>query len=117
MHAQNYVRNKKKKVWTKKKNGLYGWKILRTRLAKISDLKLTPRAGTPTSALGQSKWVPANIGISNNKTSNEKENRKLKYTFEGVGYSILGKKSKSLDESEEQKNVVGDEMNGEANLV
>ena len=117
VHAQNDARSVKQKVWTKKKNGLYGWKILRTRLAKISDLKQTPGAGTPASALGQGKWVPANMGISSNKTGNEKQNQKRKYTFEGGGDSILGKKSKSLDESEEQKNVVGDEMNGEANLV
>ena len=93
---------------------------MRTRLAKNDDLKLIPGAGTPTSTLGQTKWVPAKMGMynrSNIKTGNGNENKKRKYTFDGGGDSILGEKSKSLEESEEQRNSGGDEMNGEANLV
>ena len=44
-----------------------------------------------------------NLNISNIKTGNGKENKKRKYTFEGGGDSILGEKSKSLEESEEQR--------------
>ena len=90
--------------------------MIRTRLAKKDDLKLIPGAGTPTSTLGQRKWVPAKKGVSN--ISNIKTgNKKRKDTFDGGGDSILGDISKSLEESEEQRNSGGDEMNGEANLV
>ena len=105
--VQNDVKNKKLIVWTKLKNGLYGWRMIRTRLATKDDLKLIPGAGTPTSTLGQTKWVPAKMGmsnISNIKTGIRNENKKRKYAFDGGGHSILGKKSMSFEESKEHKN-------------
>ena len=59
MNAKNVVGSKKHKVWTKLKNGMYGWRVVRTRLAKHNDQKLIPGAGTPISTSGQRKWVPA----------------------------------------------------------
>ena len=118
-NAKNGVGNKKQKVWTKLRNGMYGWRMVRTRLAKHTDLKLIPGAGTPTSTLGQSKWVPAQIEatkISKIKPGNANEMKKRKYTFEGGGDSDLGKKSKSMEKNEEQRNDGEDEMNGTANL-
>ena len=114
--VQNDVKYKKQKVWTKLKNGLYGWRMIRTRLAKKDDLKLIPGAGTPTSTLGQRKWVPAKMGISNISNINT-GNKKRKYIFDGGGDSILWEISRSLEESKEQRNSGGYKMNGEANLV
>ena len=51
------------------KNGLYGRRILRTRLAKNDDLKLIPEA----SNLGQKK-----MGACKNGDGNGNENKKTK---------------------------------------